>query len=177
MCSKLQFRFVCNRTWFLTTTSNWDLHNYCSSAVTIIVLVLLVKTHSAQLHTSLEGYEPQVEARDKHLGLWSSVFTSLAGDASGSAGSAGVEAPPCGVYLHGGVGTGKTFMMDLFFQVNSFMSAVNMVGVTIISEHAYQPLGRWLYTSLYSSRSLKYTRTGSLLEPASQQATWYKVQW
>lgn len=139
MCSKLQFRFVCNG-----TTSNGDLH----SAVTIIVLVLLVKTHSAQLHTSLEGYEPQVETRDQHLGLWSSVFTSLAGDASGSAGGAGVEAPPCGVYLHGGVGTGKTFMMDLFFQVNSFISAVNMVGVTIISEHAYQPFGRWLYVSL-----------------------------
>lgn len=74
----------------------------------------------AQLHASLEGYRPQVPLREQHLGLWSSVLNSLGGnDDNGS--SVGQSQPtentPRGIYMHGGVGTGKTFMMDLFFQV------------------------------------------------------------
>lgn len=73
-----------------------------------------------QLHGSLGGYEPQVPLRDQHLGLWASVLNSLGGNGGGDGGGE-MEAPahaPRGVYMHGGVGTGKTFMMDLFFQVS-----------------------------------------------------------
>lgn len=76
----------------------------------------------AQLHESLEGYQPQVPLREQHLGLWASVLKSLGGEGEGEGrgGSDGEEHAahgPRGVYMYGGVGTGKTFMMDLFFQV------------------------------------------------------------
>lgn len=75
---------------------------------------------AVKLHRSLEGYQPQVPLRDQHLGLWASVVNSLGGNAGGggSADQSGTSGhAPRGIYMHGGVGTGKTFMMDLFFQV------------------------------------------------------------
>ena len=82
-----------------------------------------------QLHGSLDGYEPKMQQRDQHLGLWSSVLRRLRLGSSDSGGSNTYDSTmtngsnssnsetPRGVYMHGGVGTGKTFMMDLFFQV------------------------------------------------------------
>lgn len=73
---------------------------------------------AVKLHSSLEGYEPQVPLRDQHLGLWASVLNSLGGSGGGGADKMETAGDaPRGVYMHGGVGTGKTFMMDLFFQV------------------------------------------------------------
>eukprot|EP00752_Nemacystus_decipiens_P012674 g11227.t1 len=71
-----------------------------------------------KLHRSLEGYEPEVPLRDQHLGLWASVLNSLGGNGGGRGAdeSETTGHAPKGVYMHGGVGTGKTFMMDLFFQ-------------------------------------------------------------
>lgn len=79
------------------------------------VLLLL---RSTQLHASLAGYQPQVRVREQHVGMWASVLNRLRGNASEP--EPAVKAP-LGVYMHGGVGTGKTFMMDLFFEVGSAM--------------------------------------------------------
>ncbi|CAM9578224.1 unnamed protein product [Scytosiphon promiscuus] len=77
-----------------------------------------------KLHGSLEGYEPDLPLRDQHLGLWSSVLKSLGGKPSGGGGGRSARPPrvPRGVYMYGGVGTGKTFMMDLFFKESTVAS-------------------------------------------------------
>lgn len=81
--------------------------------------VALLWPRSTQLHASLAGYQPQVRLREQHFGVWASVLNRLGGNA-GEPEPPMVEAP-LGVYMHGGVGTGKTFMMDLFFQVGGAM--------------------------------------------------------
>ncbi|CAN0062183.1 unnamed protein product [Laminaria digitata] len=71
-----------------------------------------------ELHASLAGYQPQVRVREQHLGLWASVLNRMGGNAREPE---PIAEAPVGVYMHGGVGTGKTFMMDLFFQVGGGM--------------------------------------------------------
>lgn len=85
---------------------------------------------------SLEGYEPHVEPREQHLGLWASVLKRLGGENRKNiqASAVGMQTPR-GVYMHGGVGTGKTFMMDLFYKVSVF-SASRHVPVVVDISHA-----------------------------------------
>lgn len=85
----------------------------------VVLSGVLLLPRLTQLHASLADYQPQLRLREQHLGLWASVLSRLRGNARA------LEEPiahaPLGVYMHGGVGTGKTFMMDLFFQVGGGM--------------------------------------------------------
>ena len=87
---------------------------------------LAPRVRSSKLHRSLEGYQPEVPLREQHLGLWASVLNSLGGNGGGGGGGADESETsghaPKGVYMHGGVGTGKTFMMDLFYEVKTASS-------------------------------------------------------
>lgn len=97
------------------TYTRFSLFTCHSSRCTVVLLLL----RSTQLHASLVGYQPQVRIREQHLGLWASVLNRLGGNASEP--EEPIADAPLGVYMHGGVGTGKTFMMDLFFQVGGGM--------------------------------------------------------
>ena len=104
--------------------------------------VALLLLRSTQLHASLAGYQPQVRVREQHLGMWASVLNTLGGNASEPEPT--VEAP-LGVYMHGGVGTGKTFMMDLFFQVGSECNATLMLIQLAPARKLYKSLISYLY--------------------------------
>jgi predicted ATPase len=68
---------------------------------------------SRQLYDELLRYEPPVPAQKQQ-----SWFGSWLGEEKRS--EEKPVAAPKGVYMHGGTGCGKTFMMDLFFQVVTF---------------------------------------------------------
>ncbi|CAM9395579.1 unnamed protein product, partial [Choristocarpus tenellus] len=74
---------------------------------------------SGSLHNSLESYEPQNRRSEGRWGRWTSILQQLG---NGGDVDAGANIAPRGVYMHGGVGTGKTFMMNLFYKESTVRS-------------------------------------------------------
>lgn len=54
--------------------------------------------------------------------------------------------PPPGVYMHGGVGTGKTFMMDLFYEVRELRQSTRQKVSQGLSLFLLHDCGLWIMT-------------------------------